>query len=106
MDSYSSYAEPGNVFGAYNLLGLSAYGLTLDRVWQKPKSLWFPRNHGYKSTFKCDGMINALIAEEEVEKLKLPEVPQDELSLPSADETLKESKAAIIEKPKKILRDT
>uniref|UniRef100_A0A240SWU3 Uncharacterized protein n=1 Tax=Glossina morsitans morsitans TaxID=37546 RepID=A0A240SWU3_GLOMM len=50
--------------------------------------------------------LDALIAEEEVEKLKLPEVPQDELSLPSADETLKESKAAIIEKPKKILIET
>uniref|UniRef100_A0A1A9ZNH1 Uncharacterized protein n=1 Tax=Glossina pallidipes TaxID=7398 RepID=A0A1A9ZNH1_GLOPL len=50
--------------------------------------------------------LDALIAEEGVEKLKLPEVPQDELSLPSADETLKESKAAIIEKPKKILIET
>ncbi|KAL9921703.1 vacuolar protein sorting 20 isoform 2-T2 [Glossina fuscipes fuscipes] len=47
--------------------------------------------------------LDALVAEEEEEKFKLPEVPQDELSLPSADETPKESKAAIIEKPKKIL---
>ncbi|KAI9582620.1 charged multivesicular body protein 6-A isoform X1 [Glossina fuscipes] len=47
--------------------------------------------------------LDALVAEEEAEKFKLPEVPQDELSLPSADETPKESKAAIIEKPKKIL---
>uniref|UniRef100_A0A1A9ZK33 Uncharacterized protein n=1 Tax=Glossina pallidipes TaxID=7398 RepID=A0A1A9ZK33_GLOPL len=44
--------------------------------------------------------LDALVAEEEAEKLKLPEVPQDELSLPSACETLK---AAIKEKPKKIL---
>uniref|UniRef100_A0A1B0G9E1 Uncharacterized protein n=1 Tax=Glossina morsitans morsitans TaxID=37546 RepID=A0A1B0G9E1_GLOMM len=45
--------------------------------------------------------LDALVAEEEAEKLKLPEVPQDELSLPSADKTLKESKAAIKETPKK-----
>uniref|UniRef100_A0A1A9X3V7 Uncharacterized protein n=1 Tax=Glossina brevipalpis TaxID=37001 RepID=A0A1A9X3V7_9MUSC len=47
--------------------------------------------------------LEALAAEEETEKLKLPEVPQDELPLPLEDETLKESKAAIIEKPKKVL---
>uniref|UniRef100_A0A1A9UZW9 Uncharacterized protein n=1 Tax=Glossina austeni TaxID=7395 RepID=A0A1A9UZW9_GLOAU len=47
--------------------------------------------------------LDALVAEEEAENLKLSEVPQDERSLPSADETLKESKTAITEKPKKIL---
>uniref|UniRef100_A0A1A9ZWA7 Uncharacterized protein n=1 Tax=Glossina pallidipes TaxID=7398 RepID=A0A1A9ZWA7_GLOPL len=47
--------------------------------------------------------LDALVAKKEAEKLKLSEVPQGELSLPSADETLKEGKAAIKEKPKKIL---